>query len=309
MFLAQGIKPKIHFGHYLLGSFIIFIFSQIGSIPLGIVSWFSKPKGSAPITSTEDVLGSLEPNLSLFLLLLMFVFAAISMYFVVKYFHKQSILSVTTSRQKVDFNRIFFSFIVWAIITIGTVLYTYQLTDTTLTLQFQPEKFGILLLIAILMIPIQTSTEEYLFRGYLMQGFAGLAKNKWFPLVMTSLIFGLLHATNPEVTQMGNFILVYYIGTAFFLGVITLMDEGMELALGFHAANNLIGALLVTTDHTVFQTYAIFKDNAAPVADFQSVILPVFIIFPILLFVFSKKYNWTNWKDKLTGKMVTPSKL
>jgi hypothetical protein len=33
---------------------------------------------------------------------------------------------------------------------------------------------------------------------------------------------------------------VYYIGTGLFLGI-TLMDEGMELALGFHAANNLVG--------------------------------------------------------------------
>jgi hypothetical protein len=40
---------------------------------------------------------------------------------------------------------------------------------------------------------------------------------------------------------------VYYIGTGLF-GILTLMDEGMELALGFHAANNLVGALLVTSD-------------------------------------------------------------
>jgi hypothetical protein len=33
---------------------------------------------------------------------------------------------------------------------------------------------------------------------------------------------------------------VYYIGTGLFLGILTLMDEGMELALGFHA-NNLVG--------------------------------------------------------------------
>jgi hypothetical protein len=33
---------------------------------------------------------------------------------------------------------------------------------------------------------------------------------------------------------------VYYIGTGLFLGILTLMDE-MELALGFHAANNLVG--------------------------------------------------------------------
>ena len=135
-----------------------------------------------------------------------------------------------------------------------------------------------------------------------MQGFANLAKNKWFPLLMTSLIFGGMHWFNPEVAKIGPIILVYYIGTGLFLGIITLMDEGMELALGFHAANNLIGALLVTSDWSAFQTHSIFKDISDPSAGLD-VILPVVIIYPILLFIFSKKYNWTNWKEKLTGKI------
>jgi hypothetical protein len=135
-----------------------------------------------------------------------------------------------------------------------------------------------------------------------MQGFANLAKNKWFPLFMTSLIFGGMHWFNPEVTKIGPIVLVYYIGTGLFLGIITLMDEGMELALGFHAANNLIGALLITSDWSAFQTHSIFKDISDPSAGLD-VILPVVIIYPILLFIFSKKYNWTNWKEKLTGKI------
>jgi hypothetical protein len=39
-----------------------------------------------------------------------------------------------------------------------------------------------------------------------------------------------------------------------------------------------------------------------PSAGFD-VILPVVVIYPIMLFIFSKKYNWTNWKEKLTGKI------
>jgi membrane protease YdiL (CAAX protease family) len=83
---------------------------------------------------------------------------------------------------------------------------------------------------------------------------------------MTSLIFGSMHVFNPEVAKMGYVIMIYYIGTGLFLGVITLMDEGIELALGFHAANNLVGAILVTSDWSVFQTYSIFKDMSEPSA-------------------------------------------
>jgi len=57
----------------------------------------------------------------------------------------------------------------------------------------KPISFAILVVIGTILIPIQTSTEEYIFRGYLMQGFANLAKNKWFPLIMTSVIFGAMH--------------------------------------------------------------------------------------------------------------------
>lgn len=304
MFLEQGIKPTNNFGKYLLGSLIVFLASQIGSVPLVLVGVINSIKTGKNVLKSDDILKSIEPNLSLFLVMQLFVFASIALYFVIKYAHKQSIRSVTTSRKKVDFRRIFFSFSAWGIISVISILSAYFMTDSELVLQFQPARFAILFLMGIILIPIQTSTEEYIFRGYLMQGFAGLAHNRWFPLVMTSLIFGGMHVFNPEVTEMGYFVMVYYIGTGFFLGILTLMDEGMEFALGFHAANNLIGALLVTSDSAVFQTYAVFKDTSIPTAGLETVVLPVFVFFPILLFVFSKKYQWKNWKQKLTGKIT-----
>jgi hypothetical protein len=141
-----------------------------------------------------------------------------------------------------------------------------------------------------------------------MQGFGTLAKNKWFPLLLTSLIFGGLHFFNPEVAKLGNIIMIYYIGTGLFLGIITLMDEGMELALGFHAGNNLVGVLLVTADWTAFQTESILKDVSNPEAGFQ-VILPVFIIYPIFLFIMAKVYKWNRWKEKLIGPVVSPAEV
>jgi hypothetical protein len=84
------------------------------------------------------------------------------------------------------------------------------------------------------------------------------------------------------------------------------MDEGIELALGFHAANNLITALLVTSDWTALQTNSLFKDTSMP-GGLSEIFIPVFIIFPILLVIFSKKYKWTNWKEKLTGKISPES--
>ena len=150
---------------------------------------------------------------------------------------------------------------------------------------------------------MQTSFEEYLFRGHMMQGLGLATNSRLIPLIVTSVMFGLMHIANPEVGKIGYIIMLYYIGTGFFLGIMTLMDEGLELALGFHAANNLVGALLLTADWTAFQTNSILKDLSEPSAGFD-VLTPVFIIFPILLFIFSRVYKWKNWKEKLTGKLV-----
>ncbi len=114
-------------------------------------------------------------------------------------------------------------------------------------------------LISVVLIPFQSALEEWIFRGYLMQGFATLTKSRLLTLVLTSVIFGSLHLFNPEIDQLGYGLLAYYIGTGFFFGIISLMDEGIELAIGFHVANNLLTAILVTADWTAFQTASFTK--------------------------------------------------
>ncbi len=303
MFIEQGISSENRFWKYIVGSIIIVVASTIGQIPLllaVIAKSFAEGKGIPE--NQDDIMKVLDSNTTLFLILISFVFAIIGVFAVIKYLHNQTFLSIVSSRKKVDWSRIFVSFLLWTAITIISTLALYYSSPENFVVQFQPIPFLILAVIAVLMIPIQTTCEELVFRGYLMQGFANLSMNKWFPLVMTSVIFGTMHIFNPEVSKVGYIILVYYIGTGLFLGIITLMDEGMELAIGFHAANNLIGALLVTTDWTVFQTNSILKDLSEPSAGFD-IILPVVIIYPILLFIFNKKYHWQNWKEKLTGKI------
>jgi membrane protease YdiL (CAAX protease family) len=304
MFIEQGVKIENKFWKYIIGTFVIVMASSIGQIPMLLAIFYeTKTKNKIYPSTNEELMRFFEPNLSLFLVLLSFVFALFSVFFVIRYLHNQTILSVTTSRSHFDWSRSLFSFLIWAGFTIVSTIVFYYMNPNDFLINFKPIPFLILVCIGTVLIPIQSSTEEYIFRGYLMQGFANLVKNKWFALLMTSLIFGLMHISNPEVAKMGNSILFFYIGTGFLLGIITLMDEGMELALGFHAANNLVGAFLVTSDWTAFQTHSILKDISEPAAGLD-VVFPVVVIYPILLYVFSKKYKWTNWKEKLTGKIV-----
>ncbi len=304
MFLEKMDNSNNNVLKYLLGFFIIAVFYLLGQIPLTFAVIIKSLISGKPMPTNEaEIMTVFSPNITLFLMLLIFVFTMVGIIVVVKYLHKMKLIAVTTAREKVDWGRIFFSFSVWALFTAGSTVVMYYATPENFVWNFKPVPFWILAIIGILLIPIQTSAEEYVFRGYLMQGFAVLAKNRWFPLVMTSVIFGTMHIANPEVEKMGYIVLVYYISTGFFLGIITLMDEGMELALGFHAANNLVTALLVTSDWSAFQTHSVLKDVSTPSVGYE-VLTPVIIIFPLLLFIFSKKYHWNNWKEKLTGKIV-----
>lgn len=308
MYIKQAFNALHEWWRYLVGFIIIFVASQLGSIPLLIAVLVKTYAEGGNIFALEDemqLMTVLDSNLTLFLMLLSFAVGLLGLYIVVRYLHRQRFVTLTTSRKKTDWGRIFFGF---ALITITTIVVTaldYYSNPEDYVWQFNLVPFLILAVIAIVMIPVQTSFEEYLFRGYLMQGIGVLAKNKWLPLVLTSVIFGLLHMANPEVDKLGNIIMVYYIGTGFFLGIMTLMDEGMELALGFHAGNNLITALLVTADWTVFKTHSILKDISEPSAGFD-VIAPVLILYPIFLGIMAWRYKWSDWGGKLFGKVEKP---
>ena len=314
MYIAQAYKFKHDVWRYVVGIIIIFLigWQLLGTIPLTIVSFLEAGSLSEFLSAGEESsFASLFPpksNLYLLLILLTFIGGFIALIFVIKYIHKQTLTQLTTSRKKIDWRRFFFGFGLIATLSIVTTVLDFYSNPENYVVQFELIPFLIMLVIVVTLIPIQTSFEEFFFRGYLMQGVGIAAKNKWLPLLITSVIFGGLHFFNPEVEKIGNIAMVYYIGTGFFLGIITLMDEGMEISLGFHAGTNLIIALLVTSDWTVFQTNSILLDLSDPGAGIE-VVLPVFILYPTLLAIMAWKYKWTHWREKLFGNVSPPDAL
>lgn len=241
--------------------------------------------------------------------LLPFVFLLGLLFYLVRFLHQRNVLSLTTSRNKVDYKRILFSFSLIILLNIICFAVSYFMDNSGIIWNFKPLQFLVLFGISVLMFPFQIAFEEYLFRGYLMQQIGVLVKNSWFPLLFTSVVFGLFHSLNPEVDKLGFGVMFFYIGTGFLLGIITLMDEGLELALGFHLGNNLVAALLITSDFSAIQTDAIFKYSAIqnPVDILNEMLVSIVIVYPIILIIFVKKYGWKNWSERLTGRVTTPN--
>ncbi|PTX62816.1 hypothetical protein C8N46_102216 [Kordia periserrulae] len=243
-------------------------------------------------------------NFLFFLNLSPFVFLLLLLFGLVVYLHERSLVSLTTARNKIDLKRVAFSFGLVFIVGIASFMVEYYLYPGMVVFNFKPMSFIVLVCISLLLFPFQIGFEEYLFRGYFMQQIGVVVKNRWFPLIATSVMFGLMHLANPEVAEMGGITMIFYIGTGLFLGIITLMDDGLELALGFHFANNFLAATLVTADYSALQTDSLFK-YASQESDvsFYQILIPIMIVYPILLLVFAKKYKWRNWKEKLAGRV------
>ena len=304
-YIQQAFKGNNEWYHWILTIILVFIGWQIlGVIPLVMTAFaFTENMTEFAHAAANNFMTlGINKNLFLFLMLFMFAVGLVFLLIGIKYIHKRSITSLVTSRKKIDWKRFLFGFLSWGILVLVLSVIGIYLAPENYTFNFNAKPFFILVAISIVFIPLQTSLEELLFRGYFMQGLGVLAKNKWVPLVITSVCFGLLHGANPEVQKLGSILMVFYIGTGFFYGITTLMDEGTELALGLHAANNMITAFLVTTDWMVFQTDALFIDTSEPSVTWE-MFIPVFVLYPLILWMFSKKYGWNNWLEKLTGKV------
>ncbi len=377
MYIAQAFNSLHDWWRYALGVVIVFIATQIGSVPFAMAAGYKVMQEDGDLSDLNDMsklMTVLDSNLTLFLMLLSFAVGLVALLLVIKLLHKQPLVEATTARKKVDWGRFWFGFGLIAVTVIVMTGLDYYTNPESYVVQFDPVPFMILAVIVIIFIPLQTSMEEYLFRGYLMQGIGVGSINNNFPFItlylgfslviyffitsmfevdfllklilltllvvlffillysklltrfkesniynklylvlnrsftplfFTSVVFGLLHIANPEMEKLGNILMVYYIGTGLFLGIITLMDDGLELALGFHAANNMVAALLVTADWTVFQTHSILKDISDPSAGFD-ILLPVLVVYPIFLFIMARKYGWKNWNEKLFGRVEKP---
>lgn len=310
-FIQQAFKGNSQWYYWLITILLVFFGWQfLGAIPLLVVAFNHTGGLEEFMLAAKDnfMSAGINKNLFLFLMIFTFVVGLVFLTISIKFVHKRTLTSLITSRSKIDWKRFFYGFFSWGIVVVLLTFIGIFLSPEDYTYNFNPIPFFILVAISIIFIPLQTSLEELLFRGYFMQGIGAIAKNRWIPLIVTSVCFGLLHGANPEVEKLGYISMVFYIGTGFFYGITALMDEGTEIALGLHAANNILAAFLVTTDWMVFQTDALFIDTSEPNVTWE-MFVPVLILYPLMLVLFSKKYKWTNWREKLTGKIEKPINL
>ena len=176
----------------------------------------------------------------------------------VRFIHARPLKTLVTGESHIRWGRIFAGAAGWLLIaalisTIESLLYPGRYVLT-----LQPVKLAIFAILALILIPLQTSAEEFFFRGYLVQWMGLRLKNAWLLSLLNGALFFLPHAANPEMAANSVLIGLGYFVMGFFLTRITLRDNGIELALGMHAANNLFAALFANYAVTALPSPSLF---------------------------------------------------
>ena len=294
--LERALDGQNQFWKYLLNFAAGFAASNIiGAIPLGSVIAYKIATSGGTITPNPhnamdlSVYG-ISQNLGFILLMIPFVLAFITTIYLFKPLHKRLLAEVINGTKQIRWKRYFTALGIWFIIGLLYLTVDYALNSTNYKLQFDAAKFIPLVLLSLLFIPIQTAYEELLFRGYFTQGIAAWSKNRWVAIIFPALLFGLMHSFNPEVKEYGFWATMpQYVIFGLLFGLMTILDDGIELAMGAHAANNIFSCLFVTNAASALQTPAVFNQlNINPTK--ETLVLSIMGILSII--IFSRVYKW-----------------
>jgi membrane protease YdiL (CAAX protease family) len=288
-------------GYILTLCMVVLCYAVLGSIPLIVHLTIANGGGRGALSgSMSDWTVLLGKNAILSYLLFPFLLVLLTLVLSNRFIHKRTVLSLFTARTRFDWKRFFLAAGIWTAV-LSLLLGLMMVDNDQIQWNLNSETIIPLVLISVLLIPIQTTAEEVLFRGYLFQAFGHKNRRGWISVVVTGVLFGLMHAANPEVQTLGYGVMSYYIMTGIFLGFIVLMDDGLELSMGYHAANNIFAALILTNDWQAFQTDALWIDHAKPTFGWD-VIATMLVLQPLLLLSFAKMYKWKNMRSKLLDR-------
>jgi len=307
-FLENVLGKDNKFWKYLVTFVVAFVAANIiGALPLIIVVFVQIMKTggefSPEMFKNLDLTGiGISENLFLLLLLIPFTIGLFVAVLLIKFLHKRSFSETVNGRKKVRWNRMMMGFCVWFLLMVLYLAGYFIINPENFAVQFNIQTFIPLFFIALVFIPLQITFEELLFRGYLAQGIGAWTKNRWLVVLIPSVLFGLMHFANKEVSTYGFWeAMPQYILFGLIFGFASVFDDGIELAIGIHAANNIFSCLFVTFDGSSLKTPAILNQQ---VVNIQVETIALFVVGLISMFIFAKKYKWNL---SVMNKKIVPN--
>lgn len=262
---------------------ILFAWQIVGSIPtfLLIILCLIDENPVTKISSGGTFSGIPETVSFVAFLLASWAFLA-GIFISIRLIHKRKFLSLVTTWNRVDWKRLFQGFLAWFVLAIISAVVESLLHPGRYVFTLNLAAYIPFFLVALILLPIQTSTEELFFRAYLLQGLGIRTRNIWLLSCVSGIVFMLPHLANPEAKT--NYVLMglYYFCIGATTAFMTLKDGRLELALGLHAANNLFTGLFANTVVTVLPTPSMYTIMELDVVYSVSAALIMSLIFVVI---------------------------
>lgn len=304
--MTAPFRGKNAFWRYFIGVITPFLASNlIGALPLVAIMMTNTVGGVVPQKGgmPDFQAMGIDLNLGFTLSVFPFILAFMAILLLVKPLHERSFATVINGGRKTRWGRIFFSALVWIVISAVWMIYSLKTDPGNFRLNNTSNSLIILALLALALIPFQAAFEEILFRGYLMQGIAVWTRNRWLPIMVTSVLFGLMHGLNPEVKEYGFLTMMpQYIFFGLVFAVLTMFDDGIEVAIGAHAANNIFLSVLITHSDMALQTPAMYEQiEIYPWKEFGGLVV-MSVVFVIIM---AMVYRWKELR-RLYARITAP---
>jgi membrane protease YdiL (CAAX protease family) len=153
--------------------------------------------------------------------------------------------------------------VVWIATFAGQIGIGLALGDQLLPFSTDVPTYLVSLLIVLLLVPVQAATEEYLYRGVLLQSVGAWVG--WAPvtIVVSAVLFGFSHAYDAW-----GILTVMVMGVGF--GVVTVRTGGLEAGIAMHTVNNVAAFAVMGTG--MFGPTGMTEDTGGPVGFIAQVV-------------------------------------
>lgn len=142
--------------------------------------------------------------------------------------------------------------VVWIATFVGQVAIGAATGEELLPFSTDVPTYLISVLIVVLLVPVQAATEEYLYRGVLLQSVGAWVR--WAPvtIIVSAVLFGFSHAYDGW-----GILTVVVMGVGF--GIVAVRTGGLEAGIAMHTVNNV--AAFVASGTGIFGPTGITEDT------------------------------------------------
>ena len=307
-YFSNAFEGRNHWWRYLL-LFLASMFGGqlIGGIPLAAVMFYKIFESGGSLQPNPENAADLSAlgigqNFGLFLMLLPFIASLFVMVFLFKPMHNRDFKSLISGIQKIRWSRFFLPAAIWSSIFLIYLLVDYLTNRQAYVVNFRAGQFIVLCILSLSMIPFQSSYEEIMFRGYIAQGVGVWTKSRILVILVPAVLFGLMHAFNPEIDAYGFWLAMpQYIFFGLIFGLFSVLDDGVEVAMGVHSANNVFMSIFVTSQSSALQTPALFYQvDVDPINDMIVLFVSGILVTAILAYIY-------KWDFKILKKKIEPN--